>query len=187
LLQLDHATNGLPVDFVVRGILTQPTVEEAAAFVQQIKHASGQNYMIGGPEKILDFECSANQVRQYAPNPGVGRVYHTNHPLVNDDQEMFKSALEKLSPEEKEGVDKSQADSRARFDFVAAQLNDTSETITIEKVKCILSSHEVPVCRDKGKGRGMTTGCVIMALSSTPEMHFAPGPPCSTSFAQFTF
>ena len=84
LSQLDPAPDGLPVDFVVRGVLEQTTLADAAAFLGRVKHASGQNYLIGGPDAVLDYECSANQVREFSPYPGVTRVCHTNHPVMND-------------------------------------------------------------------------------------------------------
>jgi len=187
LAQLNHATDGLPVAFIVRTVLAQSSQKDAIDFIHRIKHASGQNYIIGGPQEILDFECSAGKVRQFAPNPGATRVYHTNHPLVNDDQEMFGEMLKKLSPEQRHRMDAGQTNSRARFDFLENQLSDISEAITVEKIKAILSSHQVPVCRDRKKGRGLTLGCSIVELSSPPVLHLAPGPPCSTAFHRFTF
>jgi len=188
LLQLDHAIDGLPVAFIVRGVLAQPTQADAAAFIQRIKHASGQNYIIGGSQTILDFECSADQVCQFVPYPGANRVYHTNHPLVNNDQDFFQQIIKKLSPEEKQQADKGQANTLARFDFLESQLRDESQTITVEKIKTILSSHEAPVCvdRKKEKGKSLTLGCLIMELSPSPVLHIAPGPPCSTEFKTFT-
>lgn len=187
LFQLDHAPDGLPVAFVVRGVLAQSTSEDAIAFVRRIKHASGQNYIIGGPKEVRSFECSATQVCEFIPYPGANRVYHTNHPLANDDQEMFGEMLKKLSPQQKEQADKGQANTRARFDFLEGQLSDVSETITVEKIKVILSSHKAPVCNDRKKGRGLTLGCLIMELSPAPVLHLAPGPPCSTAFKTYVF
>jgi len=33
----------------------------------------------------------------------------------------------------------------------------------------------------------MTIGCTIIVLSSSPELHFAPGPPCLTEFKTYKF
>lgn len=189
LLQLDHAADGLPVAFIVRGVLAQPTLDKAVAFIRHIKHASGQNYIIGGPKEIRDFECSANQVCQFTPYDGAGRVYHTNHALANDDQAMYREMLKKLPPDEKDLPDKALANSQARFSFLESQLSDPSEIIAVEKIKSILSSHQAPVCvdRKKEKGGGLTLGCSIMVLSPSPVLHLAPGPPCSTTFKTFAF
>src|SRR5436305_701694 len=50
LWQLDGSRAGLPVAFVVRGLLRQRSADEAAAFLRRVRHASGQNYVIGGPD-----------------------------------------------------------------------------------------------------------------------------------------
>lgn len=191
LFQLNHATDGLPVDFVVRGILAQSTVEDAAAFVRRVKHASGQNYIIGGPKEILDFECSANQVSQFTPYPGANRICHTNHPLANDDQGMYKAALKELSPEAKQLVDRHRSNTDTRLNSLESRTKDPSQHITVETIKTILSSHdspEHPICRHKGsEGGGMTVAGLIMELSPSPVLHLAPGPPCSTTFKTYTF
>ncbi len=187
LSQLNPAPDGLPVAFIVRGVLAQSTSDDAIDFVRRIKHASGQNYIIGGPKEVRSLECSSNQVCEFTLDPRVRRIYHTNHPLANDDQEMFENMLKKLSPEQKEQADKGQANTRARFSFLEKQLSDVSETITVERIKAILSSHETPVCNDRIEGRGLTLGCLIVELSPAPVLHLAPGPPCSTAFQTFTF
>jgi hypothetical protein len=56
-----HAQIGRRSDFAGRGVLEQRTEEEAIRFLQRVKHASRQNYIVGG------------------------LVWHTNHPLAKDD------------------------------------------------------------------------------------------------------
>src|SRR5262249_16063151 len=85
LSQLRHGRDGLPVACIIRGVLAQRTFEAAVDFLQQIKHASGQNYLIGGPDKVASFECSYGKVSRYGPGEGRDVVWHTNHPLANDD------------------------------------------------------------------------------------------------------
>jgi len=188
LLQLNYTSDGLPVAFAVRGALAQGTHADAVAFVQRIKHASGQNFIVGGPQAVLDFECSANQVVPFIPYPGAKRVYHTNHPLANADQELFKERLKHLSPQQQELLDESRVNTETRFHHLETQLGDASETINVERVKAILSAHEGPVCVDRENGRaGLTLGCTIMELSPLPQLHLAPGPPCSTAFETFRF
>jgi len=188
LSQLNHSAEGLPVAFILRGILEQPTQEEAIKFIHEIKHASGQNYIIGGKEKVFDYECSTNKICQFIPYQGARLVYHTNHPLVNDDQSMYKEFLKKTtSGKKKQGL----SNSEIRFQSLQSRLKYLSSKITVEKVKSILSAHDDPqnpVCRHKKPGGGsMTIGCTIMVLSSSPEFHLAPGPPCMTKFKTFKF
>ncbi len=179
VLQLNYSKDGLPVAFVVREFLEQSTPDDAIKFMHNIKHASGQNYLIGGPEKVVSFECSANKVSQFIPYKGANRVYHTNHPLVNDDQSMYREM--KLPPYK---------NSEIRFNSLRSQLKDTSKKVNVETIKSILGSHdhsEHPICRHKKPGRGMTIAGLIMVLSSSPEIYVAPGPPCSTEFKIYKF
>ncbi|MFZ5918566.1 MAG: C45 family autoproteolytic acyltransferase/hydrolase [Chloroflexota bacterium] len=185
LMQLNHASDGLPVAFVIRGLLERTSHEQALAFLQGVRHASGQNFIVGGPDQVWDLECSASQVARFIPQPGLDRVYHTNHPLVNTDQSMHHEMVSRLSPEQRERIARGRSDTSARFDYLASQLSDASQTITVERVRAILSSHQAPVCVDRG-GSGLTLGCTIMELSPVAVLHIAPGPPCSTAFQTFT-
>lgn len=189
LMQLDHAPDGLPAAFVIRGVLGQMALADAVKFVHEIKHASGQNYLIGGPEGVVDFECSAHRVCQFVPCTGATRLCHTNHPIVNDDTGMHKDLLDRMPPAMLKLVDEAPPATQARFAFLESQLMDPSRSITVETIKSILRSHEVPVCIDNGEQGGgyLTFGCLIMALSNRPELHLAPGRPCSTEFKTFKF
>jgi isopenicillin-N N-acyltransferase-like protein len=189
LLQLNQRPDGLPVAFIVRGVLEKTQFDEATKFVQEIKHASGQNYTIGGPEQIGVFECSANKVSRFIPYEGATRVYHTNHPLVNDDQDIFQKILKAVPA--KDGP-KSPGNSEIRLASLEKRLKDPSQRITVEAIKSILGSHDDPqnpVCRHKPEdGSGVCTyGCIIMELSASPRMSLSPGPPCSTQFKVYKF
>lgn len=189
LLQLDHRPDGLPVAFVVRGVLAQKEYDDAVKFVNSAVHASGQNYTIGGPKEAAAFECSAHKVSRFIPYEGAARVYHTNHPLVNDDQEIFRTMMEKL-PQDKRPV--SPGNSEIRLESLKKRLKDPGRRIDIDAVKDTLSSHDDPknpVCRHipEGGGGGFTAGCVIYELGDPPRLHLAPGPPCSTEFKVYEF
>jgi predicted choloylglycine hydrolase len=187
LLQLDYAADGLPVAFVIRGILAQQTAAAAVAFAQRVRHASGQNYLIGGKEEIVDLECSANKAVRFVPHTGAKRLYHTNHPLVNDDDAHYRAMLDGLSSEQREQADKGQANTESRLRFLESQLADPSRTLGVEDVQAMLSAHEAPICVDRGVGKSLTLGCTVMELSADPALHLAPGPPCSTAFEVFRF
>jgi len=185
VLQLNYAKDGLPEDFIVRGALAQPSFEESLAFLRQVKHASGQNYVIGGPERVLSLECSANTIVEFTPYPGANRVYHTNHPIVNDDQEIHRQRLAAMTSAQREALETAYTGHK-RFQTMERHLGDPEELITIDKIKAALSSHDGPVCIDDPKK--VTLGCLIMdLLPSNPTLHLAPGPPCSTPFKTYTF
>ncbi|UCC38753.1 MAG: hypothetical protein JSV96_13135 [Candidatus Aminicenantes bacterium] len=189
LLQLDHCGDGLPVAYIVRGVLDQEKYEGAVKFIHDIKHASGQNYTIGGPKEVAAFECSSNKVSRFIPYKGATRVYHTNHPLVNDDQSIYKEVLKKLPAERRP---KSPGNSEIRLTALEKRLKDPSKRITVDTVKATLSSHDDPknpVCNHlaKQRARSFSAGCMVMELGKPPVLHLAPGPPCSTEFKAYKF
>jgi isopenicillin-N N-acyltransferase-like protein len=185
LLQLDYSTGGLPVAFIVRGVLEKSSLKEARGFIYEIKHASGQNYTIGDGQEVAAFEGSGHKVSPFIPFEGSTRVYHTNHPLTNDDQSVYKEILKKIPADKKKS---GPSNSEVRFDFLAKNLKDPSKRITVETIKSILGSSEVPICFKHTPGAGgMTFGCLIMELSPSPVLHVSPGPPCSTEFRKFIF
>jgi len=188
LPQLANRIDGLPVAFVLRGALAQKSFKDAEKFILNIHHSTGQNYILGGPEEVGSFECSANKVSRYIPYPGANRTYHTNHSLVNDDwDEIFVKRGEKGRLE---GLSKN---TKSRFTALEKRLKDPSKKITVETAKEALSSRDDPnnpVCmwkRKKTQTRGFTAGCGIAVLSDPPEFHFAPGPPCQTAFKVLKF
>jgi isopenicillin-N N-acyltransferase like protein len=83
LPDLTSSTDGLPVCCVVRGILERRSFEEAEQFLREIKHASGQNYIIGSRSKITSFECAAGMITLYWPDTSEQVTYHANKPLTN--------------------------------------------------------------------------------------------------------
>ena len=186
LLDLEPCRDGLPVACVIRGLLLQETEEAAIAFLKRVKHASGQNYILGGPTGVHDFECSANRVVEFVPNDIEGAVYHTNHVLASDD----------LTPEARKRLGTASTlanptgDSPVRLDSVRTRLAKLKEP-GVGPIREILSSHDSadhPVCRRfQSKTSGFTFECSIMVLGNQPELHFSPGPPDTTPFHVLTF
>ena len=174
---LNHCTDGLPEDFVVRAVLEQPSIDEASAFIRGIRHASGQNYMIGDEERVVSLECSANKVSQYIPYEGARRVYHTNHPLANDDLIFPYEAC----------IGGGTTHSRLRY--LESRLKDSSKPLTVETIKYLLSSHEGPICvhHNHHAGEIYTFGSLIYSLSNPPELYVAVGPPCSNDYRKLSF
>lgn len=189
--QLNHAREGLPVAFVVRGVLRQRTEREAITFLKDIHHASGQNYVIGGPQKVYDFECSSNQVTQYKPKGHEDLVWHTNHPLANDDYSpSYKTMLENGKGPEVP------VNSVTRFQSLKRQLGGELTSPRLAKIKKVLASKdslEHPICGSKGEGEfyhsiGLFTfASTIMVLSESPEFHVSFGPPDIIPYQKFSF
>lgn len=83
LSDLKSSYNGLPVCFVARGVLEKNTFEEAVNFIKTIKHASGQNYIIGSRRGIISLECASDLVVEYWPDTTHNYTYHANRALTN--------------------------------------------------------------------------------------------------------
>jgi isopenicillin-N N-acyltransferase like protein len=174
LAQLRTSTTGLPVAFVVRGVLASTSHDDALRFVRGVKHASGQNYLVGGPERVVSLECSADSVHEFAPHPT--RVLHTNHPLVNDDfVEQQGREIAALTETE------------LRFEFLESRVL-ADAPLDADGIKALLSDRTTPICKiPTAEKPSITLGCLVMELSDDPVLHLAPGPPSETPFEEFRF
>lgn len=190
LAQLDHARHGLPVAFITRRLIASPTQRDAFAFVRRVDHASGQNYAIGGPEAIVDVECSARAAVPFAPHPT--RVYHTNHPLVHPDQPAsrhWRDGQGSVAPAGGEAGPETRiaSNSEQRFALLDQHVGRNPEHLTVAKVMSILATREVPISVPRGgAGDSMTLGSLIMELTVPPVLHIAPGPPAETAYTRWT-
>jgi len=171
LAMLPNSTTGLPVAFVIRGVLSRPTLTEAAAFVERVPHAIGQHYAIGGPDGLASLEGAANDVVR---DPRVvDRILHTNHPLVNH----------AVSDEAEAERMYARSNTRARYDLVAARRAELTELSSAERV---LSDTTVPVSCAPRRGF-MTFGSMAAELTVPPTVRIAPGPPHATSYVEVGF
>ena len=178
-LVLNYSIEGLPVTLIVRKILAQETFDDAVDFIQNVNHASGQNYLIGGPEKILCMECSGNKAVQFIPHENADKIYHTNHALVNDDLINTSLTITDIVGENS---------SLERFNYLESKLNHNSNKFTFGDIKNLLSSHQGPICRHTNKPESSSTlASVIYTLSESPEFYFANGNPCSNNYKRYFF
>ncbi|HUU29976.1 MAG TPA: C45 family peptidase [archaeon] len=186
LTQLAYKTEGLPVAYVIRGLLEQPDLEKAIEFVSRVKHATGQNYLIGGPERTCSFECSSGRVVEYRPEDTPGMVFHTNHPFVNN--EFCPKHLEFLAqhPDNLSGDENSEV----RFCTLGKMLTESTGEVDVNLVKQILSSGhpQHPICRPYlDVLSSHTFGSTVMVLSGNPELYVSAGPPDVNPYEVFRF
>jgi isopenicillin-N N-acyltransferase like protein len=188
ILQLNHSKDGLPVAFVYRGVLSKSNIVDAIDFVYRIKHASGQNYVIGDPKQVIGLECSANKVTPQLPDGTASIICHTNHPLVNDDIQLGNGSENSIKLPDSERV---LSDSEIRLNTLTRKLTGSSIPVAVEEIKSVLSSHEPPnhpICRHKTSETGpMTLGCLIMELSPSPTLYLSSSPPCSSILSTYRF
>jgi len=174
---LNNSPNGLPFTFIIRSVLEQPNLTKAEEFLNKIQHASAQNYIIGGLEGVICYECSANKVIQFEPYLNAQRIYHTNHALKNDD--IIVPALKPTNL----------STSQDRLDYLKARLKDFSKKITIDTIKNILRSHFGPICvhHNNQPNSGYTFSSVIFSLTTPPTLYLTVGPPCLKEYEEFMF
>ncbi|MCJ7579706.1 MAG: C45 family peptidase [Candidatus Aminicenantes bacterium] len=175
--QLDNSRDGLPVAFVIRGILQQKSYKEAVKFIQTVQHGAPQNYMIGGLEDAGSFECATTTVSQFIPFEKAEFTYHTNHPLENKNYNpQFLQYLESsnTSPE-------AYGHYCPRFQSLHNLLKDNSARIDVDVLKDIFSNRETLI------NNSGTFGCTIMVLGKYPELHISPGRPDEEPFQIFQF
>jgi predicted choloylglycine hydrolase len=184
LMQLSASTKGLPVAFIIRRILNSTDKKDLLNFIQTVPHASGQNYIIGIRGEVYDFEASATKVVRYDPKNTNGTVYHTNHPLVNDD---VKAWFKKFSPSSSE---KPNTNSHIRLAAVQTRVSERSN-IDDTLIKETLRSKDDaknPVCRSTSSGGGVFTfGSVIMTLSGKPYLQITAGSPDESEYKRVDF
>ena len=187
LMQLKASSNGLPVAFVVRHIINSTNKDDLLSFIQSVNHASGQNYIIGIRGEVYDFEASANKVVRFNPMNENGTVYHTNHPLVNDD---VKPWYKKYNPNLKEAKRVSGSNSHLRFSAVENRMKSNSQ-VSDGLIKEALRSKDNgdnPVCRTKHEnGSGFTFASTIMTLTEKPNIQILAGPPDESDYQRIYF
>ncbi|MEN2283483.1 C45 family peptidase [Algoriphagus sp. SE2] len=178
LMQLDYAKTGLPVTFIVRGVLSKETQEEALAFLEEINHASGQNYIIGGPEKVFSLECSSTKVVEFRPFENSLFTYHTNHPMSNNDYSAnYLDALNANNKSPEEGLYECQ-----RIKSFQRRFTENTKSISITNIKDVLSSRD-----NEGSdvvSNKTTYSSVIYELSAKPRFIIAPGKPHETEYIE---
>ena len=191
LFNLNHSEQGLPVACVVRGILEQASTTEAIQFVQYIKHASGQNYLIGGREVVVDFECSANQVVEFLPESQLDIIWHTNHALINDDYTFgYVAGLRKgkVSPGQKNSI--------GRYKAIRKHITRLDKSAPIDWLKQTLASkdsRESPICGSRqstgfyAQAKLFTFASMIAVLGEKPELHVSFGPPDEEEYWRYIF
>jgi hypothetical protein len=179
LLQLSHAADGLPVAFVTRHLIETAALPEAEQFVRGVRHASGQNYVIGDARNVRDFECSADVIAEHAGDSG--RVWHTNHPLAN-----HNLRAERTEP----WWEHKMRDSTTRLAALERRMADGAP-FSADSARAMLASRdsrEFPVSQEVApESDGCTFAAMVAELGPKPRLAVAAGAPSQHPFAVFDF
>ncbi|HEY1023704.1 MAG TPA: C45 family peptidase [Sphingobacteriaceae bacterium] len=186
LTDLQASVDGLPVAYIIRGMVGRKNGNEALSFLKSVKHASGQNYIIGVRDSVFDFEASANQVVRFTPTGNAEVVYHTNHALVNHDvKPWFKQYHDRIL------AGKAVKNSTlTRYDAVA-QMYSSADDPSVGLAKVTLrskGSDRYPVCitYDAAKG-AFTFSSVVFELGENPSVEVTFGSPDESDYQKHVF
>lgn len=174
LMDLKSSKDGLPVCCIVRSVLDRNTFEEAEQFITEIKHASGQNYIIGSYEYVKSFECASDTVTEFWPDTTNNYTYHANSALTNTSYhpsfiEYVKNVFNTTPDAIKFG------DSRLKLMETRIKNN---QFINISTIESVLS--EKPICKED------TWVSTIMELNNDySELRISPGRPDSIGYLVF--
>jgi isopenicillin-N N-acyltransferase like protein len=187
LMELQAAEDGLPVAFIIRAVLSKQKGKDAIEFLKTVKHASGQNYIMGIEDSVYNFEASANQVLRFLPKNENAIVYHTNHALVNHD---VKSWYENYHQQVLEGETKNR-NSEIRFTSLQRRLDKQPEYISTDLIKATLRSKDDsrnPVCRAYREGGGGFTFCsILFTLGGKRSVQLTHGSPDLAEYKEYFF
>ncbi len=187
IMQLKASSSGLPVAFVVRRIINTTDKEDLLSFIQSVNHASGQNYILGIRGEVFDFEASTNKVIRFNPKNKNGTVYHTNHPIVNDDIKPWHNIYYLDLPEDLKPIT---SNSYQRLQAVEKRLasNRSVDDSTLKEVLRSKDNAKNPVCRAYNEdGYGFTFASVIMTFTEIPYLQILAGPPDESEFTRVDF
>ncbi|NJN42158.1 MAG: hypothetical protein HC811_07990 [Flammeovirgaceae bacterium] len=108
------------------------------------------------------------------------QVYHTNHPIVNEDVKPWFKAV----------GDDAKSNSQLRLNAVEKRLasaNDIDDQLIKETLRSKDDKNN-PVCRTNNRNSYVFTfASVVMTFSEKPYLQIAAGPPDESEFKRFDF
>lgn len=174
LSDLKSSLNGLPVCCIARGVLEKTSFKEAINFIKTIKHASGQNYIVGSNHDIISLECASDLVTEYWPDSTKDYTFHANRPLTNNSYHpAYLAYLKALYGSIPESISFSDERLESIKNII---LNN--QHISLMTIKDALSKK--PICNSN------TFVSTIMEFNNDySELRISPGKPDSTEYIVF--
>jgi len=137
------------------------------------------NYALIDKDSVRTFEASANHVEEYVPAQELNRIWHTNHPMVNQNYCREIQMWDRLT-------DLESANTHSRMDYLQREMSMADKPFTVTRAKELLASREVPVS-SQAEDDFPTINGLLMEFSKQPTLYFAPGPPSQHDFVPFQF
>ena len=167
LPSLSYDGRGITTLGAVRGILRSESLAGALEFLRSAPHATPQNLMVGDPGGVRNVECSANAVVVLDEVPEGDALWHTNHPLANDDRAF-------------EDVRSLVGTSFERGELLSERISGVAGH---DDVVALLRDRTAPLCRvGTTPTESHTWGAIVSDLKAPPRVEMAPGPPDRVDF-----
>jgi hypothetical protein len=163
---------GLPMPYVVRGILERKTRHEAVEFVKNVgKYAGPMNYIIGDSTGVSTVETGKDFFKVHESYNNEKYVPHSNHPL--DMTAQLKPGEVSKSPE--------------RLAKLVEMIGGRVDKIDADEAQRIFRSR--PILKNYQTDPTFPTleSIVIELDPSNPRLHIAPGPPDMYKYSTFDF
>jgi len=165
--------NGVPMPFIIRGILEKSSRAEAVEFLKGLSgSAAPMNFIIGDTEKVVTVENTADGAKVFQDFEGENWVAHTNHHLDLENSKLAPKAVSKTVE---------------RLEFLTETLEGNSGSVDLKRARDIFRT--APVLKNYITDPGFPTmeSIVIELIPGSPRMHIAPGPPDGNAYSTFDF
>jgi hypothetical protein len=165
--------NGVPMPYIIRGILEKENRGEAVAFLKNLGgSAAPMNFVIGDLEKVITVENTSDGAKVFQDFSGEKWVAHTNHNLDMDVSTLKPGAVSKTVE---------------RLNALEEALSGKSDGIDAEDIKTIFRTK--PILKNFVTDPGFPTmeSIVIELVKGNPRVHISPGPPDSNKYSTFDF
>jgi isopenicillin-N N-acyltransferase-like protein len=165
--------DGVPMPYIIRGILEKKNRDEAVAFLKSLGgSAAPMNFIIGDGTKVVTVENTADGANVFQDFHGEKWVAHTNHHLDLDVSTLKPKAVAKTVE---------------RLAALEDMLQGKSGEIDVEGAKTIFRTK--PVLKNFVTDPGFPTmeSIVIELIPGNPRIHVSPGPPDSNRYSTFDF
>ena len=183
LVTLRADVAGVPIFAIYRLLLESRSLEEALTIIEKLPHASGLNWVMGDSDGVVMIERSAGRFVKFGPDDPARPIYHTNHPLRNDD---VAKDMPKARPNRSTNL---------RLAALDQRLRGLERPLTVDLIKGILAGRDdpdYPVSRCGGSNEndeniGFTfASCIFELDAARPRLHIASGPPHLCDFRTFS-
>lgn len=171
-------SDGVPVSFHVRKILTCAKSDEAVAYLKQTRFAQAMNYMIGDRDRIVNVETweKNSAVLDFSDHK---YVVHTNHALHPEAPKTFEMSAEVGGGSYGFTVE--------RLSVAKEILSAQAAGMTLDSFKQLFKTRPVLVYPGKPTGRTLMNMIAEIPQQGSPVLYLTPDSPNIFDHVRFVF